>query len=212
MSVEFININRIIQSFTQNLVNGVMNNCLHSGNIIYSPTGQQVVPPNILDSPNNVPGAYIGTVNSMITANTVYNGLLSVTKWLLRVGTYSYYEYKTCTGFSHDRTNEWRSSGKALFNSEYARSHFNCDTSLVNINPNPGNVISSRLITINDINTLISNCFNSWNDTNKPIYTKEYSYCHDSCYSNCYDDCYSDYKDNYICYGPETGYCHGCYR
>lgn len=159
-------------------------------NVAVSPAGQAVVPVGYLDYRSSLPLFYPGTKGTPTNAKTVYDSLVSITRWLLKVGTYDYYEYKRCSGVGHDKENEWRTSGTALFSDSYAASNVG---SLI-LTPEPGNagVVSTRIMSVNDIKQLALNCFNSWGSSRKPHYSNTYEYCHNSCHNSCHDSCHDD--------------------
>lgn len=155
-----------------------------------SPAGQAVVPPDYLDFKANIPYFYPGAKDAPVTAKTVYDSLVMITRWLLKVGSYSYYEYMKCSGVGHDRENEWSDSGVALFSDGYAAA--NVGTLTLTPSPADGGVVSTNIMSVATIKALATNCFNSWNSSRRPSYTNTYEFCHNSCHNDCHDSCHND--------------------
>lgn len=222
--VSKINPGSITMQAIFDIVNRVMENIVCLENIAMSPQGKQVVPSNILQSKRNFVVPDVGYSGMKALAGdgnngvAVYNSLVALTHLLLKAGTFSYSEYRTCTGYSYDSDQHWSSSGKALFSDSYTIQQLgvSAENAPLSSQPDRNNVLSTRVIRINDIKQLIQNCYNVWNSSRKPHYSNTNTFCHGSCYDDCHDNCNCncncDYEDNYICYGPETGYCHGCYH
>lgn len=167
-------------------------------NVAISPTGNYVVPANILDYKSNVPSFSLGAPDSVANGLTVYNELMRLTRWLLKVGTYSYREYRTCTGFSFSSDSEWSTSGAALFTDAYTVSQIgNINNAVLSPVPNNGGVLATQIISVDSIRQLVVNCFNSWRTSRRPNYSNTHSYCHNSCHNNCHSDCHSNcYADS----------------
>lgn len=155
-----------------------------------SPAGQAVVPIAYLDFKANIPNFYPGKEGTPVTAKTVYDSLVLITKWLLKVGSYNYYEYKRCSGVGHDRENEWRDSGIALFSDSYAAS--NVGTLNLAQSPADGGVTVTEIMSVNNLKALATSCYNSWNNSRRPSYSNTYEYCHNSCHDNCHNSCHDD--------------------
>jgi hypothetical protein len=170
-------------------------------NIKTAPSGNQIVPSNILDNKGNVPYFYPGTTGSYNSASTVYSELVRITKWLLKVGTWSYYEYKQQSGSSYSgrpKANEYTASGLALFSDAYSLSDVNSrgySFPVLNGTPGNGGVVTAKTMSVDSLNAFIQNCITIWTNSNRPQYSTEYSYCHNSCHSSCHSSCHDD------CYG-----------
>ena len=161
--------------------------------VITSPQGQAVVPVNNLDYKSNIPKFYPGLKDSPANAKIVYDSLVTLTKWLLKVGTYSYYEYKRCSGVGHDKENEWRSSGVALFSDSYTGNRS------LNPTPSDGGVSNTKTMSVSILKSLATNCLNSWRSSSRPNCSRTYEFCHNSCHSNCHSNCHNNTHDN--CHG-----------
>lgn len=192
---ETITVTAIINRFISDVTNRVMSGALYSGNNIRSPHGVWVVPPSYLGSIGSIPRPVPGVSNGRINANTLFSGLQSVTRYLLRVGTYSYHEVMSVTGsWPHGAPSSraWSSSGKALFSDSYAASEIgNLATAPISPSIVQSPVISTHIITASDLIQLINQCYSSWSSSNRPVYSNSVTYCHASCHSNCHSSCHS---------------------
>ena len=176
----------------------ITNSVLSRENVAISPSGNYVVPASILDYKSNVPAFSLGTTNTIASGATVYNELIRLTRWLLKIGTYSYSEYRTCSGFPFSSDSEWSSNGAALFTDDYTISQIGSisDAPLSPV-PNNGGVLETHLMSVDSIRQLVLNCFNSWSTSNRPRYTNTHTYCHNSCHNNCHNDCHDNcYSDS----------------
>mgnify|MGYP004553391571 CR=1 FL=1 len=229
---EPIKITQIIERFTQNVINRILNGAAHAGNIPYSyNTNMNIIKPEYLGSLNSIPTPIIGSKNSTINANTIYKGLIDITRYLLRVGTYTYSESKIVTGkWPHGApSNCYKTiSGKALFSDSFAangaensgRKLGDLDTAEVSPSPLQSPVVSTQIITASELIELMNRCYDAWNANNKPHYNAgHHTFCHSSCHSNCHSKCHSndDYWDNGCnragdgCYG-NNNHDNGCYH
>lgn len=248
-----INPNDIIQTFTENLVNQILSYrisgqrypMLHSG---YQPGARRpFVPASYLGSIPNIPTPNIGNIGNVIQAKkdkngtvdenyninlstgAIYNALLYVTRYLLMVGTWSYYEYCRCTGYSYSRKNEVSYVGTALFTPEYAcrslninggssalnsfmsKAKFKSEASGSNVDDK--GVAVTRTITVSNLNSFINNLFIEWKNSTKPSHYQVYEYCHGSCHNNCHHNCHSScHTESSSGGGGGGGRCHNaCY-
>lgn len=193
--------------FTQNVIKSILNgNVLSSEQNIASPiTGNYVVPFNILDSKYNVPYFYPGHAGTIASAAEVYNELIRMTRWLLKVGTYSYSEYRQTDGGSD---NHWSSSGAAIFTDSYAASQIgNINSAALTPMPGNGGVVNTGVMSVQSINNLAANCLSSWGSSRRPSYAYTHVYCHSSCHNSCHDSCHSDC--NCYCHKNGWGYANG---
>lgn len=196
---ETIDPNEAGKLITEELINKVFtSDMVCREHVITSLTGQMVVPIDILDYKTNIPFFYAGKEGFQANAQFTYTSIVNLTYWLLKVGTYSYYEYRKRTGRSTSKDREWRSSGRALFTDEYTLS--NIGERKLTPEPDDGGVLSTSIISVESIKQLAINCLNSWQSSNKPKYDKTYSYCHDKCHSNCHSNCHAE---------PPHANCHG---
>lgn len=213
---------RIGTNFAGRLVNDELINKIFTDsmlcreNIKTSPAGQTVVPVDILDYKANIPLFNLGSPKSKADALYVYNSLVNLTYWLLKVGTYSYSEHRKCSGVGVSQDNIWNDSGIALFTDEYTAS--NIGTRVINPTPADGGVVSTGLLTVDSLKQLATNCVNSWKTSTRPHYSNIYEFCHNSCHSNCHSSCHSDCHSNchgFQCHGNGPGYDnagHGGYK
>lgn len=197
-----------------NIVNQVLTSAmLCKENPKVSPAGQYVIPNNLLDYRAAMPLFYPGVSDTPSSAYTVYDALTKITRWLLKVGTYSYSEYRICSGVGYDRDSQWSDSGIALFSDSYTASQIGTPS----LSPDNGGVLATQVISVSSINNLASNCLNSWRNSSKPNYSNVYEFCHNSCHNSCHSSCHSSCHDDchnsghtdtrpWVCHANGTGY------
>lgn len=220
VSKDKIKLSDVISLFTAEVTNKVMSGALHSSYNIRSAYGNYVVPYSILGNKTNIPTLNPGVVNSRINANTLYNAMISVTRYLLRVGTYSYHEYKLKNSWKQAKPNgtfhinEWSSSGKALFSDAYARDQIgNLSTAPLSPVPTQSPIVSTHIISASELKALINRCYSSWSSSRRPNYTNTFQYCHVDCYchKSCHSSCYcNDPHDHQSKYCYSNGTCNSC--
>lgn len=198
-----IKISDVIAQFTSSVTDQVMSGALHSRNTKYSPHGNAVVPLSYLGNKDRIPTLNPGSVNSRINANTTYNAMIKVVRYLLRVGSYSYSEECSVTGNwpTGAPSNEaWSDSGKALFSDSYAASQIgNLNTAPISPMPTQSPILSTHIIGGNELKSLINRCFSSWNTSNRPHYSNHVGFCHHVCHSYCHNSCHNSCHGNDPC-------------
>lgn len=203
-----IKISEVIAEFTQQVTDKVMSGALHSKYTIYSLHGIPVVPLSILGNKDKIPTVNPGAVNSRMNANTTYNAMINVVRYLLRVGTYDYAEYLSVTGSwpaaigGKPSSLDWSSKGKALFSDEYAASQIgNLSTAAISPMPTQSPVLSTHIISADELKALINRCYTSWYNSKRPNYTNRefYPYCHQVCHAYCHSSCHNSCHSNDPC-------------
>lgn len=193
-----------------NIINNIfIDSMLCRENVKISPAGHEVVPTSILDYKASIPNFYLGSSQAQTSASYIYDSLINLTHWLLKVGTYNYNEYRSCSGLSYSRDKEWSSSGRALFTDEYAST--NVGTLKLAPMPEDGGVFTTNPITVETLKAIANNCISSWMASKRPIYTNTYNFCHNSCHNNCHNDCHTDCHSNSSSCHSNGGHsnCHG---
>lgn len=201
----------IVNQFVSKVVNTAKSGAIDASNVPKSSYySQYVVNPSWLGTFSSLDlkptigssGAKV-TANNTLTYNSLYSAMIYITKLLLRIGTYEYYEhYGNGSGY----TKVYSKSGKALFNA----SSYNKVSSGCGLNPStPGNggVTANSIMSITSISALITNCCNAWSNGVKP-HSRKINYqchtnCHTDCHNNCHKECYS--HTNKSGYGSEAG-------
>lgn len=211
-----INVNNAGKEADVDLISKIFTSSMISReNIKYSQYGNQVVPSTYLDYKSNIPKFYLGTSKSLASATTVYNQLLTLTRWLLKVGTFSYYEYREKGKYRTAKDKEWRLSGTALFTDDYTVKQIGkIETATLTPVPANGGVLKASLLSVESLKQLATNCYNSWRDSKRPHYERTFSYCHSNCHSNCHSKSHSnsggggshDNCHGFACHGNGAGY------
>lgn len=185
----------IINKFVRDVKNKILSGANHSGNIPYA-SGYLCVPTEILGNIHDIPEPHIGNPGEPVTALSIYNAVVNVTRILTRVGTWNYQRYlQTDSGYNLTLDQ----SGKALFTNAYIRT-------LPRV-PDSG-VKSGSRITVSSINDLMTACFNAWQNTSKHHNYKRDNYCHSSCHNSCHSSCHNESS----CHSSSGGGCHyDCY-
>jgi hypothetical protein len=193
----------LIERFQSAVVANILKDAYHSGRIPYC-RGWQCVPTHMMDHINNVNRTpSIGNKGTIVNAQTVLDGLISVTRNLTRVGTYSYSLWKDHTESGTDRWNNKRpykawiefiasSSAKVIFTQSYINSYFNDP-------PDIQNTVFGGTIVASNLNQLLANIYQHWVDWAKHHHNGEGRTCHGVCHEDCHDHCH------WICHST----CHG---
>lgn len=225
----------IIDDFVSTVVNVINSGCYDINSIPVSPyTGTRAVPQQYLDSIHSIPTPNMGTAgyeiyarqpgsasyNKNITYGAIYNAIVYVTRSLLKIGSFCFYEYQLATGRPDNLTklNEYTFQGKCIFNDNTVFSQFGINgmyqAPLNPDNPSDGGVVLGGTITVQSLNALFANCITAWDNAAKIRCDTVHEYCHSNCHTNCHDDCHSDCYDHTNTSGPGTGIPagDGCYK
>lgn len=178
-SKEIVAINDITNGFTNTVMNVILANAYDINNVPMDGS-YYCIEPDRLGNIQNLPKPNIGAKNTLVSAINIYNNLVALTTVLTRVGTFSYVR---TYGVNSSRRTDYTLSGKALFNASYVKT-------LANV-PNDG-VLSDKVITSADINTLFANLLSSWSNTAKHHNSISNNLCHSNCHNNCHSDCNND--------------------
>lgn len=225
----------IIAQYRSIVINKIKSGCYDITNPPVC-SGLQAVPSSILGNlQTELYDGEVGLSKEKDTAKDnnlidIYNSLLQVTKYLLRVGTFSYTVYMTRNVWaqgSGQSGNVYYSSmsGKAFFTQAYAQApngytdSQNHRNDFANAPKDPlhpkgsypnhlksvadGGVLSTKIFSVQSITNLLNNYYNSWNGSGRPTYSSSGVICHYNCYSNCHSSCHSS------CHGDcnSTYYC-----
>lgn len=196
--------NDIVSSFVSDVKDVILRGVYHSGRIPVC-RGYVCVPSYMLGNLSSIGSpTNAGTTGNIVSASTIYNALVDVTRTLTRVGTFSFSVLlQTDSGY----LNMGSLSGSALFSASYIRTL----PTVAN-----GGVTSKGSISARSLNSLISNCLAAYNSASKYHHSSSYKYCHSSCHSNChqncYDNCHTDCYMNGKCYeSVQCWDCRNCY-
>lgn len=174
-----ISIEDINDEFVSNIMNTILQGACDVNSVpkdgIYN-----CIQPERLGNKNNLPKAQFAVKGEIVSAVNLYNNLVALTTVLTRVGTYSYVRtFK----YQDQIVEEYRTSGKALFNDSYIRQL----KEVRNESMKPQSILSA-----NSIKDLFTELLNSWRDTSKHHNEITNELCHSNCHVDCHSDCHSD--------------------
>lgn len=236
-----LNHNDVTNAYINSVINVIKQGCY---DVTSPPTcaGLQAVPSNILGNlSTELYNPEVGLSQEKDTGNNtslidIYNSLIKVTKYLLRVGTFSFTVYKTHNSFAQGNGlngNLYYSSisGKAFFTQAYAeaaqsytdgarhesdfknaaKDEFHPKGSYPShlVTVNNGGVLAASVFSVDSITKLITNCYNAWSSSGRPVYTATGVICHYNCYANCHSSCHSSCHGS--CDSGFPDYWYGCY-
>jgi len=195
----------LIDRFQAAVVNNILQGVYHSGNPPML-RGIQSVPSSIMDHLHNVNRTpSIGDTTNPINANSLLRGLIDITRYLTRVGTFTFTIMievsDTRTGNTGSVQVHDANSGKAIFNTGYIRHGFTNPSDIQN-------TVFGGTISASNLNQLFANIFQHWASSDRYHHVGTTTICHLSCHSNCHNNCHTNCHATCHMWGNPAGQTH----